>query len=196
MNRDKRRTAGRNPHGASGRLRLVFLLLLSLPISANPAAAGSLPGGFVVHDAPKPVPAFGFTDGGGKALSLADFAGKVILFNIWATWCTPCRREMPTLDRLQARLGGKDFEVVALSIDRAGIGPVDKFFGDVGITRLARYIDVSGKVVREIGVPGLPTTLLIDGNGREVGRLVGPAEWDSPEMIDFIQSRIAKEAGR
>lgn len=148
---------------------------------------------FVLHDAPKSIANIEFRDGSGTNRSLADFRGKVVILNIWATWCTPCRREMPTLDRLQAGLGGKDFEVVALSIDRAGIRVIDKFYNDIGITRLERYVDVSGKSARDIGAPGLPTTLLINRESREVGRLVGPAEWDAPEMTTFIRSRIGKE---
>jgi thiol-disulfide isomerase/thioredoxin len=194
--------SGRRPtiesrfRGPGGRRRFVLLLLLTLPFVAAPAAAESPPGGFLVHGAPKPLPDIAFRDGEGNARSLEDFRGKVVLLNIWATWCTPCRREMPTLDRLQGALVGKDFEVIALSIDRAGAGPVGKFYGDIGITRLATYIDVSGKAVRDVGAPGLPTTLLVDRKGREAGRLVGPAEWDSPAMMTFIRNRIAKESNR
>jgi thiol-disulfide isomerase/thioredoxin len=175
-------------------LRLIFLLpLLAV---AGFAIAQNPPGGFIVHDAPKPLAAIDFKDGDGHPRKLADFGGIVVLLNIWATWCTPCRHEMPTLDRLQAEFGGEGFEVVALSIDRTGAGVVDKFYREIGITRLAKYIDVSGKAARDLGVPGLPTTLLVDRAGREVGRLFGPAEWDSPEMKAFIQMQIAKETNR
>lgn len=98
---------------------------------------------------------------------------------------------MPTLDRLQDKLGGPGFEVVALSIDRAGIEEVTKFYAEVGVKHLAFYIDSSGKAARDLGTVGLPTTLLIDRKGREIGRLVGPAEWDAPEMIALIRNRIA-----
>ena len=114
-----------------------------------------------------------------------------MLLNIWATWCAPCRKEMPTLDRLQAKLGGPDFEVVALSMDRGGPDKVKKFFAEIGIEHLALNIDISGKAMFALGAPGLPMTLLVDRQGKEVGRLIGPAEWDSSEMVDFIRSHFA-----
>jgi len=124
--------------------------------------------------------------------NLADFKGKVVLLNIWATWCGPCRNEMPALDRLQAGLGGSDFEVVALSIDRGGMDAVRKFFADIGIGTLAMYLDSSGQALRTLSALGLPTTLLIDREGREIGRLIGPADWDSPEMVEFVRCVVAR----
>src|SRR5262249_34528033 len=124
--------------------------------------------------------------------TLADFKGKVVLLNIWATWCGPCRKEMPALDRLQAALAGPDFEVVALSIDRGGMDAVRKFFADIGIRNLAMYLDSSGQALRTLSALGLPTTLLIDREGREIGRLIGPAEWDSPEMVEFVRCVVAR----
>ncbi len=146
---------------------------------------------FILHRAPKPVAAIQFEDANGQSRSLTDFRGKVVLLNIWATWCVPCRKEMPTLDRLQAALGGPDFEVVALSIDRR-VDAVRKFFAEVGIQKLAMYLDSSAKATRELGAVGLPTTLLLDRKGREIGRLIGPAEWDSPEMTEIIGGAIAR----
>jgi hypothetical protein len=102
---------------------------------------------------------------------------------------------MPTLDRLQSALGGSDFEVVALSIDRSGPDVVRKFYGEIGITHLAIRVDASGKTFRDLAVVGLPTTLLIDHAGREIGRLVGPAEWDSPEAIDTLRRLISRQTG-
>jgi hypothetical protein len=98
---------------------------------------------------------------------------------------------MPTLDRLQAALGGTDFEVVALSMDRKGPDAVKKFFAETGVMHLALNIDTSAKAMFTLGAVGLPMTLLIDRNGREIGRLIGPAEWDAPDMADFIRARIA-----
>ena len=156
------------------------------------AAGQEPPKNFVMHDAPKPVAAIKFDDAQGQSRNLADFKGKVVLLNIWATWCGPCRNEMPALDRLQAGLGGSDFEVVALSIDRGGMDAVRKFFADIGIGTLAMYLDSSGQALRTLSALGLPTTLLIDREGREIGRLIGPAEWDSPEMIEFVRCVVAK----
>ncbi|MER8783904.1 TlpA family protein disulfide reductase [Mesorhizobium sp. M1006] len=112
------------------------------------------------------------------------------MLNIWATWCAPCRKEMPTLDRLQAKLGGPDFEVIALSMDRGGPDIVKKFFAEIGVEHLALNIDTTGKAMFTLGALGLPMTLLIDREGKEIGRLIGPAEWDSPEMMAFIRSHF------
>jgi thiol-disulfide isomerase/thioredoxin len=148
---------------------------------------------FTMHETPKPIAAIHFEDGQGQSRSLADFRDKVVLLNIWATWCIPCRKEMPALDRLQATLGGPGFEVVTLSIDRGGMDVVRKFFVEVGIQNLAMYLDSSGKATRELSVVGLPTTLLVDREGREIGRLIGPAEWDSPDMVEFVKCTISRD---
>ena len=158
-------------------------------------SAQQLPKNFILHEAPKPTTSIAFEDGQGQPRSLAEFRGKVVLLNIWATWCGPCRREMPSLDRLQALLGGSDFEVVALSIDRGGIEPVRKFYADVGIRNLAIYIDGSGKATRALAAVGVPATLLIDRTGRELGRLIGPAEWDEPDIVQFLKRVIAQKTG-
>jgi len=110
--------------------------------------------------------------------------------NVWATWCVPCREEMPTLDALQAELGGDDFEVVALSIDRAGSQIVRRFYDEIGVTNLNMYVDQTMLSMTALRTVGLPTTILIDAQGRELGRLVGPAEWDDPEMVSFLRSFI------
>lgn len=139
---------------------------------------------------PKPLPELQFQDGTGRARSLADFRGKVVLLNIWATWCTPCREEMPALDRLQTRLGGTEFEVVALSIDQQGAQAVRKFYDEVGVKALALYIDPSAQAGFKLATIGLPTTIIVDRAGREVGRRVGPAEWDAPKLVDELRGMI------
>ena len=177
-------------------MRKLGLIVLGIAlVLAQPVSAADAPQKFALHAAPKPVPEIQFQDSEGKALTLQDFRGKVVLLNIWATWCLPCRREMPTLDRLQAKLGGPDFEVLPLSIDRDGFEAITKFYSDVGVKHLAIYLDGSAQAASTLGAVGLPTTLLIDRDGRELGRLVGPAEWDSPDMIAFIRSYLSKESG-
>ena len=146
----------------------------------------------ILRDSSKAVQTIQFVDGEGKSRSLADFRNKTVLLNIWATWCVPCRKEMPALDRLEAALGGPDFQVVPLSIDRGGADVVRKFFAEIGIKKLEMYLDVSGDATRKLSVVGLPTTLIIDREGREIGRLIGPAEWDEPENIDFMKCVIKK----
>jgi len=140
--------------------------------------------------APKALPEIRFQDEAGRALTLADFKGRLILLNVWATWCTPCREEMPALDRLQAKLGGPKFEVVALSIDREGAAVVRRFFADVGVRRLKLYVDPSGEAAGRLATVGIPTTLLIDRDGREIGRRVGPAKWDGSAEVEAIRRRI------
>ncbi|CAN7386502.1 TlpA disulfide reductase family protein [Pararhizobium sp. LjRoot235] len=174
--------------------RLLFAVLAVLAI-AGPGYPGPLQS-FVLHETPAPVPELQFTDGEGEPLSLAGFRGKVVLLNVWATWCLPCRKEMPTLDRLQAALGGSAFEVVALSIDRGGADAVRKFYAEIGIRHLAIHVDTSSQVGFALATAGLPTTLLIDAEGRELGRLIGPAEWDAPDMVAFLKSIIDKEGDR
>lgn len=147
---------------------------------------------FVMHSAPKPVATISFTDGQGQARSLSDFKDKVVVLNIWATWCVPCRKEMPALDRLQAALGGPDFEVLPLSIDRGGLDIVSKFYAEIGVSHLAKYIDTSGRIVRGLDAVGIPTTLIVDRVGNEVARVIGPAEWDAPEIVELMKSVMAK----
>ena len=171
-------------------------VLLPLLLAALPAAAATAEPNFALVDPPKALPDVRFMDGEGRNAALTDFRGKVVLLNVWATWCLPCRREMPTFDRLQGALGGADFQVIALSVDRKGLDVMRKFYGEIGIKNLAMHIDSSGKAARELGAVGVPTTLLIDRAGREIGRLVGPAEWDTPEMIAFIRRRIDQQHDR
>lgn len=160
--------------------------------SAWTQAAQGMPQNFVVHNTPKSVASIKFDDEAGHARSLADFKGKVVVLNIWATWCVPCRREMPTLDRLQAALAGPDFEVIPVSIDRGGIDTIRKFYADIAVHRLGMYADTSGNVLHEGGALGLPTTLIINRSGQEVARIVGPAEWDSTEIMQFLRPIIAQ----
>jgi thiol-disulfide isomerase/thioredoxin len=147
----------------------------------------------------KPVAQPEFSDPADRPTTLEAQRGKVVLLNLWATWCIPCRAEMPALDRLQAARGGKDFEVVAVAQDRGGRAKVEKFLAETGVTRLAPYVDASMKSGRAWGAVGLPTTILIDREGREVGRLVGEATWDSSDALKLIDALInekTKTAGK
>ena len=140
----------------------------------------------------RPAADVAFTTGEGKTVTFKDFRGKIVLLNLWATWCAPCVREMPTLDRLQGEFGGDRFEVVALSSDRTGAAAVEPFFRQHGLRHLGIYIDAKSEATRGLGVRGLPTTLLIDAHGQEVGRLEGTAEWDSPAAKALIQHYLAR----
>lgn len=156
-------------------------------VSANPFE-------FSVLAEPRALPEIHFADDRGHDLTLADLRGRVVLLNLWATWCVPCRREMPALDRLEATLGGPGFEVVALSIDRRGLAAIQPFFKELGLKALHLYADQSGKAAGALGAPGLPTTLLIDRQGRELGRVVGPADWDDPKIAAVIRDHLARQA--
>lgn len=146
--------------------------------------------GFAVHDAPQDVANFRFVTEDGTWMDLEGFRGRVILLNVWATWCPPCVKEMPTLDALQGALGGPEFEVVALSIDNAGPDVVRDFFDRIGVRNLNMYVDETMLSFTALRVVGLPTTLLINAEGKEIGRLIGPAEWNDPEMVAFLKSHI------
>lgn len=169
------------------------LLLTALSIAFAPvASAQEATKTFIMHSAPKPLASISFADEQGQKRSLSEFKGKVVVLNIWATWCVPCREEMPTLDRLQAALGGADFEVMPLSVDRGGLDIVSKFFAEIGVNRLSKYTDTSGQVLRSVNAVGLPTTLIVDRAGNEVGRVVGPVEWDAPEVVKLLRTIMAK----
>ena len=172
---------------------VVLALATAIAASTVPSLAAEPAGQLPLHDTPVVVPEIAFADETGASRLLADFHGKVVLLNIWATWCVPCRTEMPTLDRLQAALGGPEFEVVALSIDRGGPEVVRKFFDEIGIQYLAVNIDASSSAAFSLGAVGLPVTLLINGSGMEVGRLMGPTEWDSAEIVVLLKSVIAAD---
>lgn len=122
----------------------------------------------------------------------SDFRGKVILVNLWATWCPPCVKELPSLDALQEKLGGSDFEVVAVAVEQADLAKIADFYRTHGITHLKVFLDNKRAIPAKISYAGLPTTFLIDRQGRQIGRYDGPAEWDSPEAITAIKAAIAR----
>lgn len=141
---------------------------------------------------PKPLPVLKFASADGKPVELADFKGRQVLFNLWASWCAPCRKEMPALDHLQASLGDKDFTVVAVNIDTAKLDRAKTFLTETGIRNLAFYSDNTAEVFQTLkragNVLGLPTTILVDGNGCEIATMAGPAQWDSDEALALIKA--------
>ena len=152
---------------------------------SNPLSQGEM-ATFVFRKTPEPLPDISFVDASGTARTQADLKGRVVLLNLWATWCGPCLKEMPALDRLQKDLGSDKFEVVALSVDRAGPEAAKKFLAKIGVQNLKLYADGSAKAAITLKAVGMPTTLLLNARGEEVGRLIGPAEWDSADAKRLI----------
>lgn len=157
-------------------------------LTAGPAIARPP---FMLQDPPQPLLSPPFQDSNGSKLKLGDFAGRIVLLNVWATWCPPCREEMPALDALQERLGGPDFAVVPISIDAGGFDAVRRFYDEIGIRALGRYWGEDLRVTLALAVFGLPTTLLIDRTGMELGRVSGPVIWDSETAVRQITRVIA-----
>lgn len=146
--------------------------------------------GFVFKAKPEPLGEVQFTDRAGKPRTLAEWKGRVVLLNLWATWCAPCRKEMPGLARLHTEMGSNRFEVLALAVDRAGPEVASKFLASVGADALGLYIDTTARANGQLRAVGLPTTILIDAEGREIGRLTGPAEWDTPDAKRLIAAHL------
>jgi len=145
---------------------------------------------------PLKVPDLAFTDAAGKPVTLADFKGRTVLLNLWATWCVPCRKEMPTLDALESRLGGPGFQVVAVNIDTRDPDKPKRFLAEIGVHKLSYYTDPSAKVFQDLKAIGrafgMPTTMLIDRQGCEIGTIAGPAEWASDDAVKLIEAALGK----
>jgi thiol-disulfide isomerase/thioredoxin len=180
--------------------RLPYALLVAVMATASAHAAEppkftGLAGDFSPIDPPLQMSAPAFQDKMGQPVTLDAFKGKVVLLNFWATWCPPCVAEMPALDQLQADMGGDDFAVVAVSMDRQGIKKSAPFYRRAGITHLALYNDTRGDLMTAVKATALPVTILLDREGREVGRMEGAAKWDSPEGKALIAHFIKLKAG-
>ena len=159
-----------------------------------PLAHGEVAALAVAH-APFQVPDLAFKDAEGHERTLADWRGRTVLLNLWATWCVPCRKEMPALDALQVDLGGPSFEVVAINIDtRDALKPLT-FLKETGVRHLSYYSDQSAKVFQDLKSAGkafgMPTTLIIDRSGCEIGEMAGPAEWSSADGVKFVSAAIS-----
>ncbi|MCU0831331.1 MAG: TlpA family protein disulfide reductase [Rhizobiaceae bacterium] len=168
---------------------------------AEAAAAADLATGDVAAMAassPRPMDAVSFLDASGAQKSLADFKGKTVLLNLWATWCAPCREEMPALDALQAQRGSKAFEVVALNLDRGTDNKPQDFYAEIGIEHLALYRDGTLKSFNDLKgeglVLGLPVTMLIDRDGCLLAAMNGPAHWSGPDAFAFVDGMLSRAA--
>jgi thiol-disulfide isomerase/thioredoxin len=167
-------------------------LLLGLNDEGVPQKLGSIDNFIPARDI-QPAPMTVFLDESGNKLTLEKFKGKIVVLNLWATWCTPCVAEMPMLDRLQQQLEGLGVVVVALSIDNKGAKVVREFYDEHQIKHLEVYVDPTTGAKDEFKVIGLPTTILIDREGNDRGRIVGPAEWDEARAADLVLATGAPE---
>jgi thiol-disulfide isomerase/thioredoxin len=158
-----------------------------------PLARGEV-AGVVVASRPLRLPDLAFRDGSGSERHLAEWRGRTVLLNLWATWCIPCRKEMPALDELQAKLGGPPFEVVSINIDTRDANKPRAWLKEVGIARLDYYTDASAKVFQDLKLVGraigMPTTILVDPAGCEIGTIAGPAEWASEDALQLVRATL------
>ena len=181
---------------------IALALYTAVAAAANPALAAdaatleALRAGdmrkLVVHEAPKPVPAAELLDADDGTHALADWQGQWVLLNFWATWCAPCRHEMPGLDRLEAELGGTDFAVLPVATGRNPLPAIRRFYDETELAHLPVLRDPLQRFAREMAVFGLPVTVLIDPEGREVARLTGDAEWDGAEARALLSAVLGR----
>src|ERR1700720_3500373 len=183
----KRNVAGDSTCGAA-----VDLSRKVAPLAHGEVAA------LAMATAPLRLPDLAFDDADGKPKKLSDWHGRTVLVNLWATWCVPCRKEMPALDRLQTKLGGKDFEVVAINIDTRDPEKPKSFLKDANLTRLTYFSDQKAKVFQDLKAIGralgMPTSVLVDGRGCEIATIAGPAEWGSDDAIKLITAAMKPAA--
>ena len=187
------------PYGAGRVLRAFAVVLLSV-LAGEPAAAthgATEPSDGTVRSfqevsPPRAAADFSFYDNDGRVVRLNDFRGRVILLNLWATWCPPCIRELPALDRLQGKLGGESFMVLALSLDRVDRKTVEAFFRRLKIRNLSLFFDPGQAASAAFPVDVLPATFILDREGRIVSFLRSYADWDAPEAEDMIRGHLGK----
>jgi thiol-disulfide isomerase/thioredoxin len=178
----------RNAAGDSACRPAVDLARKLAPLAHGEVAA------LTMATAPLRLPDLTFEDADGKPRKLSDWRGRIVLVNLWATWCVPCRKEMPALESLQTRLGGPDFEVVAVNIDTRDPEKPRNFLKEANLTRLGYFTDQKAKVFQDLKAIGralgMPTSVLVDGEGCEIATLAGPAEWSSDDAIRLITAAV------
>ncbi len=145
---------------------------------------------FVVQKSPQDLPDLTFVNAKGKPVSLRNWRGRVVLVNLWAVWCAPCRKALPGLNRLKAKVGKKDFDVVTISVDKGKLGPAKKALRRAKVKGLKFYGDPSGGVVQALRTKSLPMAILVDRDGREIGRATGFAKWDSPDGVKLVKAAV------
>ncbi len=172
-------------------LRLFAIAVFALVVGpAAPVKADDFAKRYIVANPPRPVPAFTFEDKQGLPHTIKEYRGRYVLLNLWATWCAPCVQEMPSLNTLQTQFDFRDLNVVALSEDRNGVTAAEIFNTRYSLKNLPVYADASGQAPSLLHAHGLPTTLLIDPQGMEIGRIEGEAAWSAPETLTFLKSKM------
>ena len=179
-------------------LAAALVFLLAPVLGAADEGEADMPdrtklGEFVPSPQPYPAPAISLADTSGRSVELSKLQGKLVLVNLWATWCEPCLREMPSLERLQSRLGER-IAVLAVSEDRGGNKTVEPFIAKLGLKSVKIYIDPKSEVGHAFGARGLPTSFLIDREGKVLGRVEGAAEWDSPKILGVLEPLLSADS--
>ncbi len=146
------------------------------------------------HEDALPAPSSAFVHADGQAQTLEAWRGKYVLLNFWATWCAPCRHEMPMLSELQTAFAGDKFEVITIATGRNGVDDMRRFFKEIGVSNLPLHRDPKQILTREMAVRGLPVTVLMDPQGREIARMVGPADWSAQNAQTLITAMLARDA--
>ncbi|MBV8507378.1 MAG: TlpA family protein disulfide reductase [Alphaproteobacteria bacterium] len=175
----------------------LMFLLVAPALGAADEGEADMPdrtrlGEFVPSSQPYPAPAISLSDITGQSVELSELHGKLVIVNLWATWCEPCLREMPSLERLQSRLGER-IAVLAVSEDRGGNKTVEPFIAKLGLKSVKVYIDPKSEVGHAFGARGLPTSFLIDREGKVLGRVEGAAEWDSQKILGVLESLLSRD---
>lgn len=173
----------------------LLILLVACGLSTAQGSDTDMPdrtklGEFVASSPPFPAPSIALTDTNGNTVELSDFRGKLVVLNLWATWCEPCLREMPSLDRLQSHFGDR-IAVLGVSEDRGGAKAAGPFIAKLDLKSVKFYVDPKSDVGHALEVRGLPTSLLIDHDGKVLGRVEGAADWDSPKMLAVIAPLVS-----
>ncbi|MBN1204015.1 MAG: TlpA family protein disulfide reductase [Myxococcaceae bacterium] len=175
---------------------LVLWLLGVVLVTSRAEAEAPLPGGITRVTPPRPLPDFRIIDSEGRELGPKELAGRIVVLNLWATWCGPCVHEMPSLERLQTALGSEKLAVIAVSLDREGRRAVERFRASTGLKVLKSYYDPRGRTGEVLGASGLPLTLILNTQGEEIARATGSLDWSSPEVLAYLRGLIDTGNGR